>query len=60
MNDQGYIRARCPLCGGVNRVLVTFPAFNKPFNPTIHTCRCGAEFIVYDPHKYRADGKIIN
>lgn len=59
MLEWGYIYSRCPVCGRTNRVLVTFPAFNKPFNPRTHECTCGATLIVSDPHKYDEDGKII-
>lgn len=60
MADYGYVFTRCPVCGKTCRVLVTFPAWNKPFNPTIHKCMCGVEIIVSDHHKYDENGYIID
>lgn len=61
MIDKGYIFARCPVCGCMNRVLVTFPAFNKPFSPRTYECHmCGANNLASDPHKYDEDGNIID
>lgn len=60
MLHQGYIYYRCPICGRKNRILVTFPAWNKPFNTTTHKCSCGTTNEVYDPHKFDEDGNIID
>lgn len=60
VNTWGYIYSRCPDCGRNNRILVTFPAYNKPFKTTTHQCTCGSMLKVVDPHKYDADGRIIN
>jgi hypothetical protein len=56
----GYVYARCPDCGRRNRILVTFPKWNGPFEPTTHECMCGAKLRTTDPHKYDADGHIID
>lgn len=54
-----YVYSRCPVCGHLMRVEVTFPDPCKPFNPTLHTCEeCGCECIVRDPHRYNPDGTI--
>lgn len=59
--DWGYIYTRCPVCGGMNRILVTFPAFNKPFNPRTYECHmCGAYNLASDPHTYDDEGHIID
>lgn len=58
--DTGTIRVQCPYCGTRNKVEVTFPAYNKPFNTVITECpECGEEYKVYDSHKYNKDGTII-
>ena len=56
---NAYVYSRCPVCGHLMRVEVTFPDPCKPFNPTTHTCEaCGVECIVRDPHRYNPDGTI--
>lgn len=60
VNTWGYIYTRCPVCGHTNRVLVTFPAYNKPFLPRTYDCNdCGAHNIVSDPNKYDINGNVI-
>lgn len=60
VNTWGYIFTRCTVCGHQNRVLVTFPAYNKPFISRTYECsKCGVHHMVSDPHKYDNDGNVI-
>ena len=57
----GYVRTLCDNCGHLNRVKVTFPEFNKPFEDTNYKCEsCGAINELTDPHVYDEDGYIIS
>ena len=59
VHTWGYVYSRCPECGRNNRIFVTFPDKFGPFRPATHECYCGAHLRVTDPHKYDADGNII-
>ena len=60
VHTWAYVYTRCPECGRQNRVLVTFPTKFGPFRTTTHECpKCGTLMKVSDPHKYDADGNII-
>lgn len=53
--------SKCDNCGHSNRVKVTFPEFNKPFEDTEYECEnCGAVNKLTDPHAYDEDGYIIS
>lgn len=63
MNERhtGFVRTRCPECGKLLRVEVTFPSWKEPFEDTVHTCdKCGVELLLTDPHQYDEHGNIIN
>lgn len=60
VHTWAYIYSRCPECGRRNRILVTFPKWNGPFKTRTFVCECGATLNVSDPHKYDADGNIID
>lgn len=57
--QSGTIRTTCPVCGANNRVEVTFPAYNRGFDPKKYDCpTCGEHLTVTDPHEYNEDGTI--
>lgn len=59
--EEATIQITCPVCGCKQRVITVFPAWNKPFLPTIYKCKdCGEMLKVTDPHKYNEDGTIID
>lgn len=57
--SEGNVFTKCANCGKTQKVKVTFPAFNKPFEETTYTCiNCGEENTLTDNHEYNDDGTI--
>lgn len=60
MENSGYIYVHCPKCYYRNRVLVTFPAWNKPFDTRDVECECcKTVFVITDPNVFDENGKLI-
>lgn len=58
--SKGFVRTRCAECGKLNKVEVTFPAWNEPFLDTTYKCvNCGTENKLSDPHEYNEDGTVV-
>ena len=58
-HETGRVVTFCPYCDSRNKVEVTFPGYNKPFNTVITECpECGESYKVIDTHKYNKDGTI--
>lgn len=59
-SSEGFVHTRCAACGAINKVFVTFPAWNKPFLDTTYVCRnCGEKNTLTDPHEYNEDGTVV-
>ena len=54
------IFTRCPDCGKIQRVAVSFSKKDEGFETAHHTCGfCGCEMIVEDYRKYDGKGTIV-
>lgn len=57
---KGRVYTRCPECGKRQWVEVFFPSFHQPFEATTFKCeRCKTKLELTDPHKFDAEGNII-